>query len=71
MPGTYMPLSYIPSPCSLIEKGPGKNEGKVVGLVCAGWLLTALPLGQVTPSGKKSPLALHNSSKNDLLNHPP
>lgn len=47
------------------------NEGKVVGLVCARWLLTALPLEQVTPSGKKSPLALHNSSKNDLLNHPP
>lgn len=26
MPGTYMPLNYIPSPCSLIEKGPGEER---------------------------------------------
>lgn len=70
MPGTHVLLNYIPSLCSLIEKGPGDEQRQTCS-VPGQWLLTALPLEQVTPRGKKSPLAPHNSSKNDLLNHPP
>lgn len=75
MPGTYMQLNYIPSPCSLIEKGPG-DEGRQS---CRTSVCRVAAEGFAARAGDSkweevcdlSPLAPHNSSKNDLLNHPP
>lgn len=50
------------------------NEGKVLRLVCTGWLKALSPEQATLKSqggGCLSPLAPHNSSKNDLLKQCP
>lgn len=75
MPGTHVPLNYIPSPCSLIEKGPG-DEGRqscrtIVCRVAAEGFAARAGDSKWEEVCDLSPLAPHISSKNDLLNHPP